>query len=71
IIYIADLIEPGRSFKGIDELRSLVWTDLDMGILRALENSIVSLMAKGKLIHPNTLDARNYITKLKKEETYC
>lgn len=61
IIYLADLIEPSRSFQGVDELRTLAHKDLDKAVLKALDNSMVLVISKGRLIHPNTLEARNYM----------
>lgn len=70
IIYLADLIEEKRSYNGVEELRTLVWKDLDKGMLKALEESIISIMRRGRLVHPNTLEARNYMI-MSKEDIYC
>lgn len=59
IIYLADFIEPGRKFKGAEELRKLANKDLDKGVLKALELSIEFLLGSDRLIHPNTILARN------------
>ena len=59
IIYLADLIEPGRCFSGVEELRSLAYKDLDSAVLKALDNTIVLVISRGGLVHPNTLEARN------------
>ncbi len=61
IIYIADYIEPGRSFSGIDEIRAQVKVNLDRAILMAIDNTIQFILSKGALIHPYTIDARNDI----------
>jgi len=61
IIYLADLIEEGRDYPGVEELRALAERDLDRAVLKALDNSIIHVIAKGGLIHPNTIEARNYI----------
>lgn len=61
IIYLADLIEEGRDYPGVEELRALAEKDLDRAVLKALDNSIIHVIAKGGLIHPNTIEARNYI----------
>src|SRR5690606_4175038 len=39
IIYIADLIEPGRTFKGVESLRKLAYEDIDECLLLALDNT--------------------------------
>lgn len=59
IIYIADYIEPSRTFYGIDEIRRLAYVDLDKSILKALDTTIIFLINKNKLIHQNTIKARN------------
>lgn len=59
IIYIADYIEPGRSFKGVDEVRDIVNLDLDRGVLHAMDNTIKFVINEGYLIHLNTVKARN------------
>ncbi len=61
IIYIADYIEPGRNFPGLDEIRKEVFTNLDKGILLAMDNTIKFLVDKNKVIHPNSLKARNFL----------
>lgn len=61
IIYIADYIEPGRSFPGVEEARDLAFKDLDKSIRCAMDNTIIHLANTGKLIHLDTIKARNYL----------
>jgi predicted HD superfamily hydrolase involved in NAD metabolism len=61
IIYIADYIEPGRSFPGVEEIREIVFLDLDDAIKKAMDNTILFLIKDNKLIHPDTINARNYM----------
>ena len=61
IIYIADYIEPRRNFPGVDEIRAMAFKDLDESVLMAMDNTILFLIKNNKLIHPNTLNARNYL----------
>ncbi|MBZ4645108.1 MAG: hypothetical protein PWR27_1452 [Petroclostridium sp.] len=61
IIYLADFIEPNRDFPGVDKLRRIAYKDLNQAILMAIDNTIRFVLSLGKLIHPNTIDARNYI----------
>ena len=63
IIFLADLIEPGRDYPGVEKLRALAEKDLDRAVLKALDNNIIYIVTKGQLIHPNTIEARNYIIK--------
>lgn len=59
IIYLADFIEPSRDFEGVDILRKAALSDLDKATLMALEHTIRYVMSKGKLLHVDTIHARN------------
>lgn len=61
IIYIADMIEPGRNFPGVQELRKATYEDLDKGVLMGLNHTINYLSKKNLLIDENTIKARNYL----------
>jgi len=61
IIYIADFIEPGRNFPEVNEIRNKAFEDLDEAILLAVNRTIHYVLSKGGLIHPSTINARNYI----------
>jgi len=61
IIYISDYIEPYRDFEGVSELRRMAMEDLDVALKFALDFTITDLLNTGRLIHPRTLEARNYI----------
>lgn len=60
IVYLADLIEVGREFSDVDELRELAFIDMDGAILKSLENTIKQLIDKKRYIGTDTLKARNY-----------
>ncbi|WP_026886245.1 bis(5'-nucleosyl)-tetraphosphatase (symmetrical) YqeK [Clostridium beijerinckii] len=60
IIYIADMIEPGRNFDGVDEIRRATFESLDKGVYFGLTSSIKILLVKNLLIDENTIKARNY-----------
>ncbi|NLN14459.1 MAG: HD domain-containing protein [Tissierellia bacterium] len=61
LIYIADYIEPGRKFEGIERVRKLAFEDLDKSILLAMDQTIIFLIKNDKLISIDTLDARNHL----------
>lgn len=61
IIYIADYIESGRSFEGVEQVREIAFIDIDRSIILAMENTIKFLLENDKLIHPNTIKSRNYL----------
>ena len=57
IIYIADYMEPNRSFEGVEELRQLAKTNLDEALKMGLEMSIALLREQGRVICPRSLEA--------------
>jgi predicted HD superfamily hydrolase involved in NAD metabolism len=61
IIYIADYIEPGRNFPGVDALRQETYNDIDRGVLMALDNTIKYVIERRQLIDVLTIKARNFI----------
>lgn len=61
ILYLADCIEPSREFPGIDKLRSLAATDLNAALLAAFDQSLLYVIERGLLIHPDTIEGRNYL----------
>lgn len=61
IVFLADFIEPGREFEGIEAIRSKAEEDLDEAILMALDSTITYLLRKKSIIHVNTVHARNYL----------
>ena len=64
VIYMADLIEEGRNFPGVDELRKLTYEGkLDDAIVLSFNNTIKFVINNNQLIHPRTVKARNYILK--------
>ena len=71
IIYFADMIEPNRNYPGVDELRNFAANsdNLDEIILKALDESIIFVVQKKSLVHPDTIDARNFLL-LQKEKIF-
>jgi predicted HD superfamily hydrolase involved in NAD metabolism len=61
IIYIADYIEPGRNFPGVNLLREETFTDINKGLLLALDNTIRYVIDRRQLIDDMTIRARNYL----------
>lgn len=59
IIYIADYIEPMRNFDGIEEIREIIFKDIDKALFMAFNQTIIFLIEKNKLIQPKTVIARN------------
>lgn len=67
VIYLADYIEPNRDFPGVEKLRRAVHADLEHGLLMALEDSIEEMRQRGNPVHPNTVEARDYLLRGKNQ----
>lgn len=59
IIFLADYIEPGRKFPSVDEVRQLAEEDLDLALIKALQNTISFLLGKNQPIYPDTFHTYN------------
>ena len=58
ILYMADYIEPCRSFDGVEQLRAMAYTDLDRAMLMGVEATVEDMTRRGSPIHVNTLQAQ-------------
>ncbi len=63
VIYLADYIEPGRRFTGVQTMRRLEANNLHHATLYAMDSTIRYLLRSGRPVHPSTLMARNDILK--------
>ncbi len=59
VVFLADMIEPGRSFPGVEELRVRSREDLRATVIAALESTICYVIRQGGLLHPDAVAARN------------
>lgn len=59
VIFLADYIEPGRDFPGVDHVRRLSKDNLDVAVVQALVNTMTFLMGKRRQVHPDTVAAYN------------
>ncbi len=60
IVFTADLIEENRNYEHVDELRDMVKRDFNKGLVLAFDRVIGFVIAKGTLLHPDTVYARNW-----------
>lgn len=65
IIFLADYIEPNRNFPGVDEVRELAKTDLNLACIASLKNTIQFLLKKEVTIYPDTLNTYNELVREK------
>ena len=66
ILYVADFIEPEREFEGVEQLRLIAYGDLDAAVMDGLNWTLNDVLKEGKLIHPDTVHARNFLLAQKK-----
>jgi predicted HD superfamily hydrolase involved in NAD metabolism len=59
IVCLADYMEPGRDFPGVDKIRELAHHSLERALLAGFDSTISFLLEKGKRIYPLTILARN------------
>ena len=61
ILYVADYMGPNRDFEGVERLRKLAYEDLDKALLLGVEMTIQEMEEKKRVIHPKTIQARDYL----------
>ncbi|WEV70413.1 bis(5'-nucleosyl)-tetraphosphatase (symmetrical) YqeK [Lactobacillus sp. ESL0785] len=59
IVFMADFIEPGRDFPGVEEARKITFANLDAGVGYQLAHSLSYLATKREKIYPRTFEAYN------------
>lgn len=59
IVFMADYIEPGRSFPGVEEARKITYANINQGVGYQLAHTLKFLIDKRNKIYPRTLDAYN------------
>lgn len=67
IIFLADYIEPVRNFEGVVNVRELSYRDLDLAIIKSIDQTILFLINNDKTISQDSITCRNYLL-LNKEE---
>ncbi|ASN05167.1 bis(5'-nucleosyl)-tetraphosphatase (symmetrical) YqeK [Virgibacillus necropolis] len=65
VLFLADYIEPGRAFPGVEKVRNMAYEDLNHACLMVSHNTIQFLLSKNATIYPDSIHAYNYfLTKL-------
>lgn len=59
IIFLADYIEPGRDFPGVEAVRDAAGKDLDEAVYQELQRTMMHLLEKRKSVYPKTFEAYN------------
>lgn len=69
IVFIADYIEEGRNYPGVEIIRRAAEESLEKAVIAAIDNTISHILAKGALLHPQTVATRNWaLRQLLKQE---
>ena len=63
ILYLADYMEPCRTFPEVGEMRRLAETDLDRAVLMGVRMSIEEMLERNRIVHHNTLEAEASLLK--------
>lgn len=63
VVYLADAIEPGRDYPGVDRIRRLAALDLDEACLASIENTIKFVSSQGVYMDPDTIKAKEDLSK--------
>lgn len=61
IVFLADMLEPGRKFPGVEALRRLAQEDLEQAMFTAYRDTIRYLLEAGALIHPAAIAGYNQL----------
>ena len=68
IVYLADYIEPTRTFEDCVKLRDYFYSNITIRdkydvlrqtLIKSFDMTIIDLIKQGELIHPDTVSARN------------
>lgn len=59
VVYLADKIEPARTYDDLTEVRAAAMEDLDKGLYLCLKAFVEKSEKKGRELHANTLDFAN------------
>jgi predicted HD superfamily hydrolase involved in NAD metabolism len=67
VLFVADYIEPGRDFPGVEQVRESAMNSLDIAVIQAMKNTITFLLKRNQPIYPDTFHAYNDMTMKVKE----
>ncbi|NDC82804.1 HD domain-containing protein [bacterium] len=60
IIYLADAVEPGRTYRSREDLYRLSFENIDLACFGALALSMSTLITSQRTIHPQSVEAYNF-----------
>ncbi len=59
VIYVADYIEDGRNFNGVEEARKVAEENLDKAVAFETMHTLLYLIGKGFKVYPKTIETYN------------
>lgn len=68
LIYLCDMLESGRSYPGVEELRALFAQDVDECLIAALKHNIDYLTRSGEKIYPLSIETYEYLKGIKNDK---
>lgn len=60
ILFVADYIEETRDFEGVEKIREAAKESLEKAIIKGIDTTILHILKKGDLLHPQTIATRNW-----------
>jgi predicted HD superfamily hydrolase involved in NAD metabolism len=64
VIWVADYVEPGRTFPGAGDVRMLAEQDLDKALLLGLDQTFRYVLDRKWLLHTSSVQAYNWLLNL-------
>lgn len=61
VIWVADYVEPGRTFPGASAVRKLAQQDLNHAMLQGLDQTLRYVLDKRWLVHSSSVQAYNWL----------
>ncbi len=65
LVFLADLLEEGRDFPGVERLRTLFWRDLDECLYQSFREQVEYLESTGKPVYPLTKSAYEWLKRVR------
>lgn len=59
VVFLADAIEDGREYDGVDKIRDVSKFNLDNAIILSIENTLIHVLDSGSIVHLNSIRLRN------------
>lgn len=59
VIYVADMIEPGRNFPGVEKLRAVAMENIHQAMKACIHQSVQFLVSKKVPVFPDSIDCYN------------